>query len=134
MLPNQLCIYGSGHHAEHFCETILNLDQWFKRKCCLRHISYLELPGPLFQFSGIICAIMVKCITRINSEKFSQECSSIMMHTTKIAEMSLKDISSSSSRYRSEIQNWNVTLTRVRLGQVGHLSRVCTVKGSNFYS
>ena len=33
-------------------------------------------------------------------------------------------ISSSSSRYRSEIQNWNVTLTTVRLGQVGHLSRM----------
>ena len=71
---------------------------------------------------------------RINSEKFSQECSSIMIHTTKIAERSLKDISSSSSGYRSEIQNWNVTLTTVRLGQVGHPSRVCTVKGSNFYS
>ena len=42
--------------------------------------------------------------------------------------------SSSSSGYRSEIQYWNVTLTTVRLGQVGHLwlSRVCTVKGSIF--
>ena len=39
--------------------------------------------------------------------------------------------SSSSFRYRSEIQSWNVTLTMVMLGQVGHLSRVCTVNGSN---
>ena len=41
--------------------------------------------------------------------------------------------SSSSSGYRSEIQNWNVTLTTVRLGQDSHLSRVCTVKGSNIF-
>ena len=32
------------------------------------------------------------------------------------------------------MQYWNVTLTTARLGQVGHLSRVCTVKGSNVNS
>ena len=41
--------------------------------------------------------------------------------------------SSSSSGYRSEIQYRNVTLTTVRLGQDSHLSRVCTVIGSNIY-
>ena len=30
---NHLCNFGRGHHGEHFCEIILNLDQW------LRHFS-----------------------------------------------------------------------------------------------
>ena len=25
-----------GHHEEQPCEFILNLDQWFRRKCCLK--------------------------------------------------------------------------------------------------
>ena len=28
---NHLCNLGRGHHEEHFCEIILNLDQWFRR-------------------------------------------------------------------------------------------------------
>ena len=36
VLPNHLCNYGSGPYAEHFCEKVLNLEQWFKRKCCLK--------------------------------------------------------------------------------------------------
>ena len=31
--------------VEHFCEIILNLDQWFRR-CHLKDISYLELWRP----------------------------------------------------------------------------------------
>ena len=30
---NHLCSYGKGHHVEHFCEIILNSNEWFRRKC-----------------------------------------------------------------------------------------------------
>ena len=36
-----LCNNGSGPHAEHSCETVLNLEQW------LKDLSYLELWQPL---------------------------------------------------------------------------------------
>ena len=29
---NHLCNIGRRHHEEQFCEIILNLDQWFRRK------------------------------------------------------------------------------------------------------
>ena len=31
MEQNHLDNFGRGHNEEHFCEIILNLDQWFKR-------------------------------------------------------------------------------------------------------
>ena len=31
-----LCNFGRGYQEEQFCEIILNLDQWFRRKCCLK--------------------------------------------------------------------------------------------------
>ena len=30
---NHLCEFGRRHHEEQFCEIILNLDQWFRRRC-----------------------------------------------------------------------------------------------------
>ena len=33
---NHLCNIGRGHDEEQPCKNILNLDQWFKRKCCLK--------------------------------------------------------------------------------------------------
>ena len=27
---NHLCMAGRGHYKKHFCEIILNLDQWFR--------------------------------------------------------------------------------------------------------
>ena len=42
----KLCNFGRSHHEEHFCEIILNLNQWFRRKS-LKDISYLELWQPL---------------------------------------------------------------------------------------
>ena len=33
---NHLCNFGRGHHEEHLCEIILNLDQWFRRRCHLK--------------------------------------------------------------------------------------------------
>ena len=32
-----LNIFGRGHHEEHFRETILNLDQWSRRRCHLKN-------------------------------------------------------------------------------------------------
>ena len=40
-----MCNFGSGHHEVHFCEIILNLDQWFKR-CRLKYFLNLELWRP----------------------------------------------------------------------------------------
>ena len=34
--PNHLCNFGRRYHEEQFCEIILNLDQWFRRNCCLK--------------------------------------------------------------------------------------------------
>ena len=27
------CAFGRGHYEKHFCEIILNVSQWFKRRC-----------------------------------------------------------------------------------------------------
>ena len=43
---NFLINFGRGHHEEHFCESIVNLNQWFRR-CCLK---------------TFLCAILVKGI------------------------------------------------------------------------
>ena len=33
---NHLCNVGRGYYEEQFCEIILNLDQWFRRRCLLK--------------------------------------------------------------------------------------------------
>ena len=33
---NHLCNFGRGYREEQFCEIILNLDQWFRRRCHLK--------------------------------------------------------------------------------------------------
>ena len=41
---NHLCSFGPGHYENHFCEVILNLEQWFRRGC---HFNiFLELWRP----------------------------------------------------------------------------------------
>ena len=39
------------HYEEHFCEIILNLDHWYRRRCPLKIFLFLEL----WWHSGIIC-------------------------------------------------------------------------------
>ena len=39
---NHLCNFGGGNYQEQFCEIILNLRQWFRRRCRLKYF-YLEL-------------------------------------------------------------------------------------------
>ena len=46
--------YDERHCEEDFCEIILNLDQWFRRTCCLKYfLSYHVVLGrtePFRQF------------------------------------------------------------------------------------
>ena len=46
--PNHLCIVGRRYHEEQFCEIILNLDQWFRRKCRLKIFLIWYLAALLF--------------------------------------------------------------------------------------
>ena len=34
---NYLCNFGRGYYEEHFCEIILNLDKWFRRRYRLKY-------------------------------------------------------------------------------------------------
>ena len=66
---NHLCNFGSGYHEEQFCEIILNLDQWFRRRCILKIFLIWSSGGHVVQPSGTICAILVEGIMRNNSVK-----------------------------------------------------------------
>ena len=45
---NVLNNFGRGHHEEHFCDIILNLDQWFRRDVVNCHFSSRALVTPSF--------------------------------------------------------------------------------------
>ena len=54
---NHLCNFGKRYYEEQFCEIILNLGQWFRRRCCLKdflsqtHAALLfSWPNPFMQF------------------------------------------------------------------------------------
>ena len=49
------------------CEIILNLDQWFRRRCPLKIFLIWSSGGPFVQCSRIICAILVEGIMTNNS-------------------------------------------------------------------
>ena len=55
---NHLGNFGRRHHEKQSCEIILNLDHWFKRKCCLKVFLILSSSSPLVQWSGTIYAIL----------------------------------------------------------------------------
>ena len=69
VLPNHLCNYDSGHYAEHLSEIILNLEQWFKRKCSLKIFLIYSPGGPFVQQSRTVCAVFNKGFVRNNSVK-----------------------------------------------------------------
>ena len=52
---NHLCNFGRGHYEEHFCEVILNLDQWFRKKCCKTFDIYSS-GGSFVQHNGTLCS------------------------------------------------------------------------------
>ena len=66
---NHLCNFSRRHHEEQFCEIILNLDQWFKRRCRFQMFLNWSSGSPFIQRSGSICAILVEGIMRNNSMK-----------------------------------------------------------------
>ena len=43
-----LCNFGRRHHEEQSCELILNLDQWFRSKCCFKVFLIWSSDSPLF--------------------------------------------------------------------------------------
>ena len=46
---NHLCNVGSRHHEEQFCEIILNMDQWFSKRCHFKDIFIWSSGGPFVQ-------------------------------------------------------------------------------------
>ena len=56
---NHLCNIGREHHEEQFNEVILNLDQWFRRRCSLKTFLTKSSSGTYLQTSGPIFAILV---------------------------------------------------------------------------
>ena len=67
---NHLCNIERRHHKEQPCEIILNLDQWFRRKCSLKVFLIWSSGSPFVQRSVTICAILVGGIKRNNSVIF----------------------------------------------------------------
>ena len=62
MEHNNLCNFGRGHYEEHFCEIILNLDQWLSRGCRLKIFLIYSSGGPSVQQSGTILANLVESV------------------------------------------------------------------------
>ena len=42
-----MCNFGRVYYEEHFCEIILNLDQWFRKRCLLKIFLFLALAAIL---------------------------------------------------------------------------------------
>ena len=66
---NHLCNFGRGYYKEQFCEIILNLDHWLRRRFVLKIFLIWSSGGLFAQQSEIICVILVESIKRINSVK-----------------------------------------------------------------
>ena len=66
---NHLCNFQRRYYEEQFCEIILNLDQWFRRKCHLKIFLIWSSGSPFVQRGGTICAILVEGIKRNKSVK-----------------------------------------------------------------
>ena len=56
--------FGRRHHEEQFCDIILNLDQWFRRRYCLKRYLICSSGGQPVQWSGTIYAILKEGIMR----------------------------------------------------------------------
>ena len=61
---NHLCNFGRRHQKNKFCETSLNLAQWFRRKSSLKIFLILSSGSPFVRQSKTICAILVEDIMR----------------------------------------------------------------------
>ena len=62
--PNQLSNFGKRYYEEQFCEIILKLSQWFRRRCRLKDFSSGALAALLLIYAilkeGIMGNIHVK--------------------------------------------------------------------------
>ena len=65
-----MCNFGRRHHEDHFCEIILNLDQWFRRRLYLRTFLNYRSGDPCIKHSKTVCAILVEAIMRNNSVNY----------------------------------------------------------------
>ena len=45
---SQLCHFGRGYYEEQFCEIILNLGQWLRRRCRFKHLLSGALAALVF--------------------------------------------------------------------------------------
>ena len=61
---NHLCNFRRRHREEQFCEIILNLDQWFRRKWRFKVFLIWSSGSPFVQQSVTICAILVEDIMK----------------------------------------------------------------------
>ena len=84
---NHLCNFCRGYQEKQFCQIILNLDQWFNRRCTLKIFLIWSFCGPFIQPSVTICAILVEGIKMNNSVKL------FGIWTSASAGVSFKDIS-----------------------------------------
>ena len=48
---NRSCNFGRRHHTKQFCELILNIDQWFSRRCRLKIFLFWSSGGTFVQQS-----------------------------------------------------------------------------------
>ena len=62
-----LCNFGRGYYEKQLSEIILNLDQWFSRRCRLKIFLIWSSGGLFVTWSKVICAILVEGIMRNNS-------------------------------------------------------------------
>ena len=54
---NHLCNFGRGHHEEHFCEIILNLDQCFRRCRLKAFITWTSGDPFIWQSKNHFCSV-----------------------------------------------------------------------------
>ena len=54
-----MCNYGRRHHVEQFCEIILNLNKWFRRRYDLKTFLIYNSGGHFLE-EWKICAILVE--------------------------------------------------------------------------
>ena len=57
---NHFSNFGKGSPKEHFCEIILKLGHWPRRRCCLNVFSIFSSISHFVQWSGTILAILIE--------------------------------------------------------------------------
>ena len=61
--------FSRGRYEEHFCELILNLHLWIRRRCLLKILLIWSSGSPFVKRSETIGAILVEGIKRNNFVK-----------------------------------------------------------------